>query len=211
MGFANAPTAVLLTIRDNLLRGLDEVAGHVDAGTFTTIAPGKSTPPSQSGQLTRILLEELEAELSTRMDAHPVVLCDVDGTVALMGKGEAGRRRFYDWHRVGEDDPNQPIINLVNVLRAGGYPIVFVSGRDEVCRDATWTWLIRRRVAEEGELLFMRARKDNRPDNEVKLEIYRREIEPRWPVAWVLDDRDQVVQMWRSLGLTVLQVAPGGF
>jgi hypothetical protein len=27
----------------------------------------------------------------------------------------------------------------------------------------------------------------------------------------VLDDRDQVVTMWRGLGLTCLQVAPGDF
>ena len=27
----------------------------------------------------------------------------------------------------------------------------------------------------------------------------------------VFDDRDQVVQMWRSLGLTVFQVADGDF
>jgi hypothetical protein len=45
----------------------------------------------------------------------------------------------------------------------------------------------------------------------VKEEIYRQEILGRYNVWMVLDDRDQVVEMWRNLGLRVLQVAPGAF
>ncbi len=139
------------------------------------------------------------------------VIVDIDGTVALMGKGEAGRRAFYHWDRVGEDDPNRPVIELVGVLRRAGYQILFVSGRDEVCREETLRWLDQHDVAAPGEPLWMRRHKDKRPDTEVKLEIYKRHIEPSWHVAYVLDDRDAVVAMWRSLGLTVLQVAPGNF
>jgi hypothetical protein len=36
-------------------------------------------------------------------------------------------------------------------------------------------------------------------------------IRPNYDVKYVIDDRDQVVDMWRSLGLRVLQVAPGNF
>jgi hypothetical protein len=57
----------------------------------------------------------------------------------------------------------------------------------------------------------MRRRNDNCPDTEVKLGIYKRHIEPHVQVAYVLDDRDAVAAMWRSIGLTVLQVAPGDF
>lgn len=140
-----------------------------------------------------------------------IVLCDVDGTVALMGKGEPGRRRFYDWHRVHEDDPNQPVIDLVGVLREAGFPIVFLSGRDEVCRTATTEWLVKHGVARSGDALYMRPHNDNRPDYEVKAEIYKRDIEPHDTVAWVIDDRNSVVAMWRSLGLTCLAVADGAF
>jgi hypothetical protein len=59
------------------------------------------------------------------------VLCDVDGTVALMGKGDPARRGPFEWDRVGEDDPVGPIIALVDIFRTAGYEIVFVSGRDE--------------------------------------------------------------------------------
>lgn len=141
-------------------------------------------------------------------DKPEAVLVDIDGTIAHMGKGQPGRRGPYEWHRVGEDDPCRPILNLVRLL-AAKYRIVFVSGRDEICREQTEAWLDEHHSYLAP--LFMRPHKDNRPDNDIKLEIYQQHIEPHYDVVYVLDDRDQVVRMWRSLGLTVLQVADGNF
>lgn len=69
MGFADTPTAVLEAARDNLLRGLDLVAERLDEGTFHTVGHKGEAPPSQSGHLTRILLEGVEAELAQRRAA----------------------------------------------------------------------------------------------------------------------------------------------
>jgi hypothetical protein len=71
MGFADASTETLRTIRTNLLGGLDLVAAHTDAGTLHTIAPGKASPPIQAGQLTRILLDSVDAELAQRIGGTP--------------------------------------------------------------------------------------------------------------------------------------------
>jgi hypothetical protein len=139
------------------------------------------------------------------------VLCDIDGTLALMGKGKPGRRGPFDWHRVGEDDPHTPIIELVAILRTAGFPIIYLSGRDESCRRITESWLLHHGLLTGDEPLHMRRHNDNRPDHQVKRQIYRHKIEPYYDVAYVIDDRDQVVRMWRSLGLTVLQVADGNF
>jgi hypothetical protein len=57
----------------------------------------------------------------------------------------------------------------------------------------------------------MRSAGDMRKDSIVKEEIYRQEILGRYNVWFVLDDRNQVVDMWRLLGLRCLQVAPGNF
>jgi len=56
-------------------------------------------------------------------------------------------------------------------------------------------------------------RKDNdfRPDEEIKKEIYNNFIKDDYNIFFVLDDRTKVVNMWRSLGLTCLQVADGNF
>lgn len=140
-----------------------------------------------------------------------VVLCDIDGTVALMGKGEPGRRGPFEWGRVGEDDPCGPVIELVSIFRDAGFLIIFVSGRDESCRWVSESWLRHHGLLAGDEPLYMRPAGNNRPDHEIKRKIYRREIEPNYEVAYVLDDRDRVVKMWRSLGLTVLQVADGDF
>jgi predicted kinase len=133
------------------------------------------------------------------------VLVDIDGTVALM----AGRGP-YDWSRVGSDAPNQPVIAAVRAMHAAGHAIVFCSGRDAVCRAETEAWLeLYVDVPYDG--LFMRPEGDNRKDSVVKREIFDSEIRDRWRIVGVFDDRQQVVRMWRALGLTVFQVAEGDF
>ncbi|GGM15372.1 hypothetical protein GCM10012279_36880 [Micromonospora yangpuensis] len=60
--------------------------------------------------------------------------------------------------------------------------------------------------------LHMRTEKDNRKDSIIKAELYRTHVQGQHEVAFVIDDRDQVVRMWRhELGLACLQVAEGDF
>jgi predicted kinase len=133
------------------------------------------------------------------------VLVDIDGTVALMDG-----RSPYDWSRVGEDVPNPAVIAAVRAMHKAGYAIVFCSGRDAVCRAETEAWLDLY-VGVPYAALFMRPAGDSRKDAIVKREIFDTEIRDRWRVAGVFDDRQQVVRMWRALGLTVFQVAEGDF
>ncbi|MEU8407512.1 AAA family ATPase [Micromonospora sp. NPDC048842] len=138
-------------------------------------------------------------------DPPEIVLVDIDGTVAL-----AVSRSPYDMTRVGQDQPNTAVIAAVRAMHAAGDGVVFCSGRDASARAATEAWLARHvRVPYLG--LHLRAIGDSRKDSIVKREIYDREIRDRYRVAGVFDDRVQVVQMWRSLGLTVFQVADGDF
>ena len=65
-GFEQASTATLMTIRSNLLSGLDAVAATLADGTFTTVGIKGTAPPSQSGQLTLALLAGVDAELARR-------------------------------------------------------------------------------------------------------------------------------------------------
>lgn len=135
----------------------------------------------------------------------PAVLVDIDGTVALMGA-----RGPFDWGRVGGDGPNSAVIAAVRAMHTAGHAIVFCSGRDEECRAETDAWLdLYVDVPYEG--LFMRPAGDSRKDAIVKREIFEAEIRDRWRVIGVFDDRQQVVRMWRALGLTVFQVAEGDF
>jgi hypothetical protein len=132
-------------------------------------------------------------------------LFDLDGTLALMGD-----RDPYDWSRVGEDLPNKPVVAVLRALSGTSARIGFVSGRKERARYQTELWLMAN-VIPDLPLLWMRGDKDQRADEIVKREIYENEIAPYFEVEGIFDDRDRVVKMWRSLGLTCLQVAEGNF
>jgi len=131
------------------------------------------------------------------------VLADVDGTLAHMKD-----RGPFDWKRVGEDEVDEIIAELVRLLDLD-YLIVVMSGRDSACRDETEAWLRKHNISFDA--LFMRPEGDMRPDNIVKAELFDTHVRDNYDVQFVLDDRDQVVDMWRRMGLTCLQVAEGNF
>ena len=130
------------------------------------------------------------------------VIVDIDGTVALMnGRGP------FDWHSVHTDMPNEPVCHLVRGIQD---KVIFVSGRDAACRTATEQWLFAHDLI-GGCDFFMRPEGDMRDDRIVKEEIYRREIKGKYNVRYVIDDRQKMVRLWRSLGLPCFQVAAGDF
>lgn len=139
-----------------------------------------------------------------------VIICDLDGTIALLGD-----RSPYDAGSCFKDELNAPI---ANILKRMGLQVIFLSGREEKFRSETCDWLDLHGIANEQEpfysrpnKLFMRPTGDSRNDAIVKKELYEKYIKDKHFVEFVLDDRNRVVDMWRSLGLTCLQVAPGDF
>lgn len=136
-------------------------------------------------------------------DKQNAFIFDIDGTLSIIGD-----RSPYDFSRVGEDTVNESVLNILNSLKNDNN-IIIVSGREETCMDETRKWL------EDNDIYFddiiMRKEGDKRKDSIVKEEIYHEFIEPKFNIIGVFDDRDQVVDMWRSLGLTCLQVNYGKF
>lgn len=139
------------------------------------------------------------------LDLPAAILVDLDGTVAIIG-----RRSPYDASLVHLDTPNAPVIEAVRAMHAAGHTIIFCSGRTDDYRPLTENWLAEH-VGVPYAALHMRPAGDTRRDSVVKREIFENEIRHRWRVVAVFDDRDQVVRMWRELGLTVFQVAEGNF
>lgn len=141
-------------------------------------------------------------------DAPPALIVDIDGTVAKMNG-----RSPYDYTKVSEDLPNDPVIGVVQMYYEMGYEILFTSGRPDSCRLDTALWIAGHLGWNLGinYQLFMRNAGDHRRDSVVKKELFDRHIRDNYRVEFVLDDRNQVVEMWRSLGLTCLQVAEGNF
>ena len=133
------------------------------------------------------------------------VIVDMDGTLAKMKD-----RGPFDWSKVGQDDANEPVRQLVLGLPVR-IRIIVLSGRDSVCRKETEAWLADK-IGNTHEMLLMRTEGDMRKDSIVKRELYDQHIKGKYNVSFVIDDRDNVVRMWREeLGLTCFQADYGAF
>lgn len=141
-------------------------------------------------------------EMTTGLER--VIICDLDGTLA-----HSAHRNIYDLSRVGSDVVDFEVLQTIRAMESWEYRIIFMSGRDESCREQTLAWLDL--YGFDSPELYMRPAGDTRVDWEVKSELFDNHIAGKYNVLYCLDDRVQVVRMWRAKGLKVLQVAEGDF
>lgn len=145
---------------------------------------------------------------ANRMTKKKAIICDLDGTLALL----QGRDPFNP-DSVADDLLNNPVANILEVYshqQLFDIQIIFLTGRYEKYRGETEAWLDRHGFA--NYLLFMRSNADRRKDIFFKKDVYLTHIRAAYDVLFVLEDRDQVVRMWRKdVGLTCLQVEYGDF
>jgi predicted kinase len=133
------------------------------------------------------------------------IIVDIDGTLAHMDD----RRGPFDWGKVGLDRVDENVKSVLKLMWNNNTEIIIMSGRDSVCREDTVKWLDDNYVT--FDQLLMRSENDTRKDSVVKSELFWRHVAPNYNVQFVLDDRNQVVDFWRSIGLVCWQVAPGDF
>ena len=106
--------------------------------------------------------------------------------------------------------PNEPVIKMAQLFSQQGFKIVILSGRSDKMFDRTVEWLEWNDVP--FDKLVMRDSKTNHftPDDVLKKDMLDKHVDIN-DVFLVVDDRDRVVKLWRSLGLTTFQVADGDF
>ena len=152
------------------------------------------------------------------------VIFDLDGTLALIekrrikaGKSADGKETkkmdwdvFHDPSNIHLDEPNIPVIKMAQMFAEDGFTIIIFSGRSDKTKFTTRSWLTHNRVP--FQKLVMRDSKTNHyiPDDILKKDMLDKYVDIN-DVFLVVDDRNKVVKMWRSLGLTVFQVADGNF
>jgi hypothetical protein len=147
-----------------------------------------------------------------------IALIDIDGVLADCGhrlhfingpdRGvEPNWAAFFD--AMDRDTPIKPAISLVNSL-CESYNVVYLTGRPDSHREMTLEWL--RKYKLPAGVLTMRKAGDYRPDYVVKRELYEATIKPLLGEAnLVIEDRKQVVDMWRELGVFCLQPKDGDY
>ena len=146
------------------------------------------------------------------------IIFDVDGTLLDIGTRrqhmEGGIstmnwEKFMDPAEMAKDIPNQPVVDIAIAMEKAGHEIIVVSARNERHREVTENSL--QEAGVQFQHLFLRPDGDFRKDSEFKQEVLNSLIAQEWKPDLVFDDRDQVVAMWRSNGLTCVQVAEGNF
>lgn len=143
------------------------------------------------------------------------IIFDIDGTLADIQH----RRAFLeqekpDWKafndKMGDDTPNMPVVALYKTLwDSGQYDVILTSGRSEKDRKITEQWLVWNEIP--FGRLEMRQDKDSRPDYIIKQEILDRLRQEGKSILFAVDDRQQVVDMWRKNGIACLQCDVGDF
>tara|TARA_B100000575_G_C23117674_1_gene646322 strand:- start:916 stop:1434 length:519 start_codon:yes stop_codon:yes gene_type:complete len=163
------------------------------------------------------------------------VIFDLDGTLAdieIRRKMSVKSNYKMDWDmffhpdNIKYDKPVHAIINLAQIYYKDGYNVVIFSGRNDRSWKETKDWLKKYDVPHH--LLVMRPDKfksksfpvaDGNPaTGDMRFmpdEILKKKMLDEFAdiddVLFVVDDRQKVVDMWRDLGLVVLQPAPGNF
>lgn len=157
------------------------------------------------------------------MDDRPIVIVDLDGTLAnldhrlhLVNNVNDDPDFKPDWDTFTAaciyDEPNWPVVKTVRALYKDGCEIWIFSGRMDTAAMATEQWLSKDVADVPWNMIKMRDEGDFTKDSELKESwLQNMLVDDRDRILLVIDDRDSVVKMWRRNGLVCLQVAKGDF
>tara|TARA_Y100000996_G_scaffold357590_1_gene298906 strand:- start:664 stop:1116 length:453 start_codon:yes stop_codon:yes gene_type:complete len=146
-----------------------------------------------------------------------IVIFDLDGTLAIIDdrrqkamkpNGKLNWDKFSSDELIKKDLPNVPVIKTAKLFHQSGFKIYVLSGRSDKTKKVTAQWLKKYDVP--FDVLKMRKKDDTRPDEVIKKEFIF-ELSILENIFLILDDREKVVKMWRSLQLPCFQVNEGLF
>ena len=146
-----------------------------------------------------------------------IILCDIDGTLATIGdrakileKDKLTEKEYDEFNAQSESSSCiEDIANIIRNLKDAETKIYLITAREKKWKKITQSWLKLNKIPYDN--LLMRNDGDKNSDADVKLKIVKEYVNPK-RVWFVLEDRDDVVQMYREdLGLTCLQVNKGDY
>lgn len=153
-----------------------------------------------------ILAEKMDEAYFPNPSLPKAILLDVDGTAMHI----APHRGPYDFHLVLDDLPNAAVVETVKAMKAQGFKVIVLSGRDDSCQEDTLLSLEDAGI--EVDEIHMRKTGDRRKDFIIKKEIFNDKIRDSYNILYALDDRDTVVETYRKdLKIPVFQVNYGDF
>ena len=153
------------------------------------------------------------------MNKFKDIIVDMDGTLAdiheRVERAEAnpppGKRMNWDIFlnertMMELDEPNEHVIELVRALHSTQHRIIITSARNERHREVTEVQLLNWFGFKVYQSMYLRKDNDFRSDNIVKEELLEQIRADGYDPHIAIDDRQQVVDHWRKLGLKCWQV-----
>lgn len=136
------------------------------------------------------------------------IIFDIDGTLAdpkdrLHFLEKKDWDSFYD--ACLDDAPIHHVIYLLQELKKN-HRIIILTGRPERIKNKTLQWLKANKISFDE--IYFRKDGDHRPDYEVKEEMLKALNRPIW---FAVDDRKQVVDMFRRNNILCLQCKDGDY
>ena len=144
------------------------------------------------------------------------VIFDIDGTLANINhrlhyiqSEEKNWNAFFD--SMVDDKPIKPMIEVLKAMHKSGFKVLFCTGRPGSHAKETIEWVNRTTGIEfDGSSFYFRPTGDHSPDDKIK-EGMLREIQQKYEVLTVFEDRKRVVDMWRKNDIHCCQVAEGNY
>lgn len=136
-----------------------------------------------------------------------IYIFDLDGTLADNShrlhhiQGESQNWRKYQ-ELCDKDTPIEATILVARALKLASHTIIILTGRSDHVREETRVWLDVYDVPYDK--LIMREKTDFRPDTEYKSDMLEKHINGE--VKAVFEDRNSMIQWWRSQGILCYDV-----
>lgn len=159
-----------------------------------------------------VIVNTSDALLPYNPDLPDCIICDIDGTLSHMTD-----RSPYDGEACASDILDAAVSNVLHTYKMAYAdlteelrPKIFLfSGRNGESEPQTRAWLKANHVPFDE--LHMREKGNFQKDCIIKGKMLDEQIIGKYNVLFMLDDREQVVDYYRSRGLKVFAVAEGKF
>lgn len=144
------------------------------------------------------------------------VIVDIDGTISfspirqarILEKLKYTPIEEMPWEELfqdcDKDEPIWPVIDLVLAI-SNRYHIVFCTSRNITFKEKTQIWIDDYIDLWKAPLLMRKSINDHRSDAIVKPELLKEAGITTENTAFILEDKNSMVEAWRELGFIVLQ------
>lgn len=144
---------------------------------------------------------------------NPIVIFDIDGTLSDPTERMKflEKKDYFNFYGEAKNDPaNAEMCSLAFICYLS-YDVYFLTGRPECIRDDTLAWLQKHVCnAIKSDRLLMRKNSDYRKDYVLK-EEWLQELKKKGDIFFAVEDRQQVVDMYRRNEVICLQCKEGNY